>query len=74
MKKVLSLSLALIMAVTLIMPFTALKADAAISVRTSLPEYGSPEGDRYYYSDNNVFYKYNYGPNKKYLQINKGII
>ena len=74
MKKVLSLSLALIMAVTLIMPFTALKADAAISVRTSLPEYGSPEGDRYYYSDNNVFYKYNYGPNKKYLSGHGGYI
>ena len=62
------------MAVTLIVPFTALKADAAISVRTSLPEYGSAEGNRYYYSDNNIFYKYNYGPNKKYLSGHGGYI
>lgn len=36
----------------------------AITIRTSLPSYSSVTGKTYYYSDNNIFYKYNYGPPK----------
>ena len=58
MKRILSVVLAVMLAVTLIVPLTALEADAAFKVRTSMPSFDSAEGKAYYYTDDNVFYKY----------------
>lgn len=74
MKKVTSLVLALMLAVTLIVPFATMEANAAFSVRTSMPEFDSSEGKAYYYTNNNVFYKYNYGPNRKYISGQGGYV
>ena len=48
MKKALSLVLALMLAVTLIVPLSAIEADAAFSARTTMPEFDSAEGQKYY--------------------------
>ena len=74
MRRILSGVLAVMLAVTLIVPLTALEADAAFKVRTSMPSFDSAEGKAYYYTDDNVFYKYNYGPNKKYSKIRGGYV
>lgn len=74
MKRILSGVLAVMLAVTLIVPLTALEADAAFKVRTTMPSYTSAEGKAYYYSNNNVFYANDYGPNKKYLKLRGGYV
>ena len=74
MKKVISVVLAMMLAVTLIVPLTALEANAAFKIRTSMPSFDSAEGKAYYYTDDNVFYKYNYGPNKKYSKARGGYV
>jgi len=74
MKRILSGVLAVMLAVTLIVPLTALEADAAFKVRTTMPSYTSAEGKAYYYTNNNVFYANDYGPNKKYLKLRGGYV
>ena len=64
MKRVVSIILAMALAVTVIAPMATSEASAAFKVRTSMPEFDSAEGKAFYYTDDNVFYKYNYGPNK----------
>lgn len=66
MKKLVSAVLAFMLAVTLIVPLSTVKSSAAFSVRTSMPAFDSAAGKAYYYTDNNVFYKYKYGPDRKY--------
>ena len=75
-KKLLSIIAAFVIAVTVWVPAAAGEADAAtkITPRTSLPSYTSDIGKKYYYTDDNVFYKYNYGPNLKYLSSRKGYV
>lgn len=67
MKRILSVALAVLLAVVLTMPISTCESSAAFDERTKMPEYNSAEGKEYYFSDNNVFYKHDYGPNKKYL-------
>ena len=74
MKRILSVVLAVMLAVTLIVPLTALEADAAFKVRTSMPSFDSAEGKAYYYTNSNVFYANDYGPNKKYLKLRGGYV
>lgn len=64
-KRLISIIIALAVAITLYVPVTGSFAHGAITIRTSLPSYSSATGKKYYYSDNNIFYKYNYGPPKK---------
>ncbi|MDO4745293.1 MAG: SH3 domain-containing protein [Bacillota bacterium] len=74
MKKVISMVIAAFMAITVIVPMTTVESNAAFKVRTSMPSYSSAEGKAYYYTDKNVFYKNNYGPNKKYLKSRGGYV
>lgn len=67
MKRLLSIVIVLVFALTVVMPLTAEKSYAAFSERTTMPEFGSAEGQAYYYSNNNLFYQYDLGPNQKYL-------
>lgn len=71
MKKILSMIIALFVAATVVMPLAATESSAAFNVRTTMPEFGSAEGQAYYYTNNNLFYQYDLGPNGKYLS-NKG--
>lgn len=64
MKKIFSLILSFAMALAIIVPTVSAEADAAFSVRTSLPSYSSDAGKAYYYSGSNIFYNSGYGPNK----------
>lgn len=54
------------------MPLTAGESYAAFSERSSLPEFGSAEGQAYYYTNSNLFYQYDLGPNQKYLSDSGG--
>lgn len=63
-KRIFSGMTALLIAFTIAIPI--LGVDAYGAARTSLPSYTSSIGKTYYYSDNNIFYKYNYGPPKKH--------
>ncbi len=74
MKRVVSIILAMALAVTVIAPMATSEASAAFKVRTSMPEFDSAEGKAFYYTDDNVFYKYNYGPNKKYSILRGGYV
>lgn len=74
MKRIFSIVIAIMLAVTIITPFTAVNVNAAFKARTSMPEYTSEEGKAFYYTDDNVFYKYNYGPNKKYSKLRGGYV
>lgn len=65
MKKVLSFVISFIMASAVIIPAASTEADAAFSVRTTMPSYTSAEGKAYYYSGSNIFYNSGYGPNQE---------
>ena len=64
MKRLISCIAAFMLAVSIVIPATAVESDAAFSARTSLPSYDSSAGKAYYYSDNNVFYATGYGPDR----------
>ena len=73
-KKFLSCVIALAVALTLFVPVTFDMASAKVTItpRTSLPSYSSEVGKKWYYTNNNVYYKYDYGPNLKYLKSRGG--
>jgi len=73
-KKIISYVLAFFLAITVITPLSVIEADAAFKVRTSMPSFSSAEGKAYYYTDNNPFYKNNYGPDKVYYKSRGGYI
>ena len=62
-KRFISIIAAAVVMMSLYVPVTG-SFSHGITVRTSLPSYSSVTGKKYYYSDNNIFYKYNYGPPK----------
>lgn len=66
MKRLISFVVSLILAVTIIVPVMSDESYAASDIRTSMPSYNSTAGKTYYYSDNNLFYKYNLGPDRQY--------
>ncbi len=72
MKRILSSLIALTMVLSVVMPMATQKSYAEFKKRTEIPSYSSEAGKEYYYTDDNVFYKYNLGPNKKYLSGNGG--
>lgn len=74
MKKFLSIILAFMLAVTLIVPLATVDSSAAFSIRTSMPAFDSAAGKAYYYTDNNVFYKHGYGPDRKYRSGRGGYV
>lgn len=61
MKRLVSFILSLILAVAIFVPVMSGVSYAASDVRTAMPSYTSSAGKTYYYSDNNLFYKYNLG-------------
>ncbi|MCI6820149.1 MAG: CHAP domain-containing protein [Clostridiales bacterium] len=64
LKRFISIIAAAAVMFSLYVPVTGSFSHGAVTVRTSLPSYSSVTGRKYYYSDNNIFYKYNYGPPK----------
>ncbi len=72
MKKFVSAIVYAVFAIVLLYPLTAEEVHAAFTPRTSMPSYTSEAGKAYYYTNNNVFYKHNLGPNRKYLKNYKG--
>lgn len=68
MKKIITLLIALVMALTVVLPATVETsyADEEFKVRTTMPGYDSTAGKKYYYTDDNVFYKHNLGPDRVY--------
>ncbi|NLD18681.1 MAG: CHAP domain-containing protein [Clostridiales bacterium] len=73
-KRVITIVIASVFALMTAMPFMSGEAYGAISIRTALPEYGSAAGNTYYYTDNNVFYKYGYGPDREYNKSEGGYV
>ncbi len=74
MKRIVSYVLAFFLALTVITPLSVSEASAAFKVRTSMPSFSSAAGKAYYYTDNNPFYKNNYGPDKVYYKSRGGYI
>ena len=74
MKKVISFVLAFLLAVTVVTPMTAVESSAAFKIRTSMPSYTSEEGKAFYYTNDNIFYKSGYGPDKKYYKLKGGYV
>lgn len=72
--KLISIAVILMMAISIGIPATTATADAATSftVRTSIPDYNSTEGKKWYYTNDNLYYKNNYAPNLKYLSSRRG--
>ena len=64
MKKLFSLIISFIIAVSIVMPLTTTESNAAFSARTTVPSYSSAAGKTYYYTNNNIFYSSGYGPNQ----------
>ncbi len=63
------------MAFAIVIPTVTEHADAlSVTPRTAMPTYDSKVGLKYYYTDDNVFYRYNYGPNLKYLKSRGGYV
>ena len=73
-KRLFSLIVSLIMAAVIVMPAAAVESYAAFSVRSSMPSYTSSAGKAYYYTDNNLFYKYNLGPDREYKKTYGGYV
>ncbi|MDO4545093.1 MAG: CHAP domain-containing protein [Bacillota bacterium] len=48
-------------------PLMQEEAYGAMTVRTSMPSFTSAAGKAYYYTNNNIYYKYDLGPNQKRL-------
>lgn len=74
MKKFLSVALAFMLAITLIVPLSTVDSSAAFSMRKSMPAFDSAAGKAYYYTNNNVFYKHGYGPDRKYYSGRGGYV
>lgn len=74
MKKIISIALAMALAFALIVPLTTIEANADFKVRSTMPAFDSSEGKAYYYTDDNVFYKYGYGPDKEYSKLRGGYV
>lgn len=68
MKKILTLVIAFFMVASVFVPATAeiSYADEEFKIRTTMPGYSSTAGKKYYYTDDNVFYKHNLGPDRVY--------
>lgn len=64
-RRIFSLSVLLLVVSAAVILLTATDSYADIKVRKSLPSFTSSVGKEYYYSDNNIFYKYNYGPTQR---------
>ena len=73
-KRLFSFIISLIMAAAVITPVVSDTSYAAFSVRSSMPSYTSAEGKAYYYTDNNLFYKYNLGPDREYKKAYGGYV
>jgi len=73
-RKTVSFVLALLLALTVLTPLSALEVNAAFKVRTSMPSYTSSVGKAYYYTDANPFYKNGYGPDRKYNKSRGGYV
>lgn len=69
MKKLLSIAVAVLLAVTVITPIATAPVSAAstYSVRTSMPDYDSAVGQKYYYTNSNIFYQIGLAPTRKPL-------
>jgi len=78
MKRIFSVVLAMMLAVTLVVPMTFAEVSADVcetfKVRTKMPEFDSAEGKAFYYTNDNPYYKNNYGPNKKYIKARGGYV
>ena len=73
-KRLFSFIISLIMAAAVITPVVSDTSYAAFSVRSSMPSYTSAEGKADYYTDNNLFYKYNLGPDREYKKAYGGYV
>ena len=62
-KKIFSTVIVAMLAVAIAIPAATAHSYAAFSVRSSLPSFTSAEGKAYYYTNNNIFYANNLGPN-----------
>lgn len=69
MKKILSAILTVFLTVTVAVPLSADSVSAAdtFSVRTSMPDYDSAVGKKYYYTNSNIFYQIGLAPTRKKL-------
>ena len=73
-KRLFSLIISFLLAVTFVIPAMTDNSYASVSIRTSMPSYTSAAGKAYYYSDNNLFYKYNLGPDRQYNRSYGGYV
>lgn len=74
-KKLISIVAAVFVAAALAVPVTTDTASAktvTVTPRTALPSYTSSIGKKWYYTNDNIFYRYDYGPNLKYLKSRRG--
>ncbi|MDO4486632.1 MAG: CHAP domain-containing protein [Bacillota bacterium] len=65
-KKLCSFFIIMALVLAVAVPAISDECYAAFSVRSSMASFSSSEGKAYYYSDNNLFYKYNLGPDREY--------